>query len=479
MDAAQILKTSQEQAVAAWVNFLNQMRLNELLARLTAQDINLEQALAELHNMKVEIATLIARDRGGAKGLHGFIAEAAEVGIENARNLIKGLAPAYKWINDNGPADLLRNNIEIQQKFVRAGGHFGLEAVKAHLEKYPDFIKNGGKYQLPKDFYDSLQKLLSLSQEEATKEPNSTYQLWKWAQKFFEENDISPQDIEPSVLDYSAAQSGKIAETIQNEERNIREIDQSRRDAAYEASKPTLKEGGKIIAASAAMEGGMAFVLGVAKKRREGKALSEFTAEDWKEVGIDTAEGTAKGGIRGAAIYAMTNFTATPAAVANALVTASFGVAAQAYQLRQGEITKEDFVINSEVLCLDAAVSAIASLLGQTLIPVPVLGAVIGNAAGMFMYQIAKDHLSEREQELVHHYRESLDALNKRLEERYQRLIVQLKKEFARFSSMLELAFDPDVNIAFSGSIELADYVGVAKDQVLPNKRAIDNYFLN
>ena len=54
-----------------------------------------------------------------------------------------------------------------------------------------------------------------------------------------------------------------------------------------------------------------------------------------------------------------------------------------------------------------------------------------------------------------------------------------LKKEMERFSSMLELAFDPDVNIAFDGSIVLADYVGVTPKKVLRNKRDIDQYFLN
>lgn len=186
MDVAQIAKYTQQQAVAAWVDYLNQLRLNELLAKLAAQDINLEQALAELQKMKTAIASVIetGKMRGGTKGAHGFIAEIAEVYIRNARNLIKGLDSVYKWVNNNGPADILRNSTEIQQKFVQAGGHFGLEAIKAHIEKYPNFLQKGGKYQIPKDFYDELQRILSLSQEEAVKESAQTYRLWKWVQAF-------------------------------------------------------------------------------------------------------------------------------------------------------------------------------------------------------------------------------------------------------------------------------------------------------
>lgn len=482
MEVSQIVKSTQEQGVAAWIDYLNQLRLNELLAKLAAQDINLEQALAELQKMKVAIAKVIetGKMRGNTKGVHGFIAEIAEVYIQNARNLIKGLDASCKWINDNGPADILRNSTEIQQKFWQSKGHFGLEAIKAHFEKYPDFLQKGGKYQIPKDFYDELQRILSLSQEEAAKESAQTYRLWKWVQAFFKNNpQISMDAIEPSVNSYSAVQAGKIDETIEEETEKIKAEDKNRRKEAYEASKPTLQEGVKAAGVSAAMEGGMAFCLGVWKKRKQGKYLAEFTAKDWQEVGIDVAKGTLQGGIRGGAVYAMTNFTATPAAVANALVTASFGVAAQAYQLQQGNITADDFIVNSEVLCLDVSVSAVASMFGQTLIPVPVLGAIIGNIAGMFMYQIAKDNLSEKEQTLIRSYQESFALLNQALDKRYHTLLAMLEKELKRFSSVLELAFDLDINIAFDGSIALADYVGVTPEKVLRNKRDIDQYFLN
>ena len=175
----------------------------------------------------------------------------------------------------------------------------------------------------------------------------------------------------------------------------------------------------------------------------------------------------------------MTNFTATPATVANAFVTAAFGVTGQGIKFRRGEISAEEFVENSEILCLDVSISAVSAMLGQVAIPIPVLGAMIGNVAGMFMYQIAKDNLSEKEQILIQAYQESFAALNQTLDERYYKLLAMLKTEMERFSSMLELAFDPDVNIAFDGSIVLADYVGVTPKKVLRNKRDIDQYFLN
>lgn len=223
----------------------------------------------------------------------------------------------------------------------------------------------------------------------------------------------------------------------------------------------------------------MSFCLGVAKKLKSGKKLSEFTADDWKDIGIDTAAGGGKGAVRGASIYTLTNFTATPAAVASALVTAAFGVTAQARLLQQGKISNEDFIVNSEVVCLDVSVSAISSLLGQVMIPVPILGAVIGNAVGMFMYGIAKDSLSNQEQALIESFNNGIQQLNEQLDEHYRALIELLNQEFSKFKSVLELAFDLDVNVAFAGSIALAQYLGCDKDKILWDKQAVDAYFLN
>ncbi len=42
------------------------------------------------------------------------------------------------------------------------------------------------------------------------------------------------------------------------------------------------------------------------------------------------------------------------------------------------------------------------------MIPVPVLGAVVGNTVGTMMYQIAKNNLSSREQKIFEEYVEAV-----------------------------------------------------------------------
>lgn len=484
MDFGRTVKSDQEQAIASWVNYLNQVRLNRLMEALRTQDYNFEQAAATLKNTLYTIdKEIIERNRGGIKGMHGFIAEVAECGIENAKEQIKGRIPVYEWINDNGPADLVRDGVQIQQKFVASGNHLSLQAVAQHFDKYPDFLKCGGKYQVPEDHYNKIKYLLSISKEQANKMHTATGEFslkqWKEVHDFFETSKITLEDLEPSQLKYDQVQAACIHETIREEKQALRETDKKIRNDAYLASKPSLKQGVSAAVASAAIEGGTIFVFAIMKKRKSGKKIGEFTPKDWEEIFAESGTGVVKGGIRGISLYALTNFTATPAAVASSMCTASFGVAEQAYLWRNGKITQEEFLMNSEILCLETAVSALSSFIGQAIIPVPVLGAVIGNTVGTLLYQVAKDNLSRKEQKLIAGYLRYLEELEFELDRKYRRCIDELNAGIKIYYGMLDRAFSPDYNEALQGSVVLAESLGVPGEQLLKSVSEIDDYFMS
>lgn len=483
MDDEQILKSTQEQAVASWVNQLNQIRLDDLMEKLTAQDCNLKEALDILNKAKSEIFTeVVVKNRGNDMGIHGFIGEWLQVAIANAKNVVDGLKPEYRLVNDNGSVDYFRNDTPIQLKLQKSNhlGFTGNSGIAGHWDKYPAFHEKG-VYQVSKEAYE----LFTMPEETAKKlvasDANNSFSYSKWKQmhKVLNDRGIDAERIEPTEFDYADAQKKVFSHTLNREKEAAQEEAQQQRNVAYEQSKPTVAEGARAADVSAAIEGGTHFVLAVHRKLKEGKKLAEFTAEDWKDVGLDTAQGTVTGGVRGAAIYGMTNFTATPAAVASAFVTAAVGIAAQVKQLEQGAISEDDFVCNSTVLCLDVSISAIASLAGQVLIPIPVLGAVVGNCVGMFYWGICKEYASEREQRLVEGYRQSMDVLNEQLDARYADLLAQILAEFKKFVSVQELAFDENVNRAFEGAVALARYVGVPEEKILSDTEKIDHFFMD
>ena len=220
-------------------------------------------------------------------------------------------------------------------------------------------------------------------------------------------------------------------------------------------------------------------MLAVVAKRREGTALKDFTRQDWIDVAGDAGFGMAKGGVRGLSIYALTNVTVTSAAVASSIVTASFGIAEQANEFRRGELSEQEFIENAELVCLEAAVSALSSFVGQAVIPVPVLGAVIGNTVGTIMLKAVSSSLSEREAALIERYASKQRALDEQLAAEYEGLVEQLGASMTTYLEVLERAFSPDVEVALLGSVELARAVGVASEEVLDSEEKVVAFFLD
>ena len=482
-NAEELAKSNQEQAVAAWINYLNQVRLDRLVASLAQQDVNLGDALASVQGALTQIGReVIDVNRGGQKGMHGFIAEVAEVGIGNAREQILGKAAPYQWVNNNSPVDLLRDGVAIQQKFVAAGGRFGLGAISEHLEKYPDFIKAGGKYQIPSDHYDIIKQLHNMSAEDATKllsrgGNGPSYRDWVRVQAFTKKGAVPFDSLEPSKLEYAQVKRGTYKATLASEEHSLRETDLSRREEAYQESRPSLHQGARATVGAAVVEGGTTFVLAIVAKRRDGKKLKDFSSEDWQAIAGETGFSTAKGGLRGFSIYTLTNFTATPAAVASSIVTAAFGIAEQANRLRHGEISEQEFLENAELVSLEAAVSALSSFLGQAFIPVPVLGAVIGNTVGAIMYRSVSSSLSKREAALIEQYLEDQHLLDQELAGQYKNLMDELTASMTTYVEILDRAFSPNVEAALDGSIELALALNVPVDEILDTADKAYAYF--
>ena len=476
---SRIIKSSVGQAEAAWVTKLNQIRLDNLVEALNRQDINLEEALGELQKLKDFIGDP-SHILGSSITKHGEIAEHVQVNVSNARRLIVGLDRnhTFEGVGRTAPEDYLRNGNPIQSKFYN-GAKNTLTAIEEHLDGYPDFVNKGGAYDIPKDQYDEIMRVIKLSKSNPSALSKADMRLLKAIEQFEAKTGLSfTKDVNPSVAGYKDVQQGKINKTIDNEEKNIKNEDKKQREEAYNKSKPTLKEGIKVTAVSAAVEGGVGFCMAVAKKVKDGKKISDFTAEDWKEVGIDTGASTLKGGIRGGVMYAATNFTATPSNVASAYVTAVFGITSQINLYKAGNVSKDDFVINCEAICLDVSVSAVASLAGQVFIPIPVLGAVIGNVAGEAVYEICKRYGDSSTQKIVDNYHAEMEELKLKLNEKYKAFMLDLLKAFNRFKDLEELAFDEDVNKAFEGSYRLALEVGVRSDKILTSKNDIDKYFM-
>lgn len=284
-------------------------------------------------------------------------------------------------LDDNSMTDYTRGFQIIQQKACQAGGHQGLDAIKRHMDKYPEFVKQGGIYQIPKDMYARYIRLKDLHEEVAMKLRKEDLRLWKYIRSFTAEN--PKVVVEPMEVSYTDIQAGNIDSTVKRvEERTEKEFEKQRQDAR-DAHAPTFEEFLKVCGISAAIEGGVSAGMEFVSKLKSGKKLTEFTKQDFKDIGAKFAVGGGKGALRGGLVYVATNLYKIPAAVISGIVTALFGVCREGYFLFKKKITKKQFAQNSIFVVIETAASAGGAAIGKHFCKkYPIVGALVGSLVG-------------------------------------------------------------------------------------------------
>lgn len=498
MISQQTIDNNVSQGIAGYIQYLNDLRLADLAANLkkilTTESDNLAnlasrqaKALANIDWANLEITNVIDSNRGGGRGVHGFIAEFAETGITNARRAFKGLQRSTQVLNDNGPADLLVHGRKVQVKFYNNV----LEELKTS-SNYQSM-----KMMFPKDHMELFQKImngetsieykggrLTLKQIEnikklINKESTLRGESWtKWTKS--------------SAVDYNAVQKGAINRTLSDEvdginmQTNSKQQEISRqadneRTIAHQKSQPSLGEASKTAGVGAAVQGGINLGLFIYKKHKEGKEVWEFQKEDWIEAGVKTAKGTAQGAVTGYAIYGLTNVCHLAAPSAGAITSGTFGLANAIIKFRIGEVDDDGFVELVTANAIDATGTAIGAAIGQAFIPIPVVGALVGSIVATATLGLGKGMLNKRKIELISSFQNRVDNFIETLDAVYKAKIDELLGKYSRLGELQKYAFDFSVNVQlqFISSIDLATFVRVDEGKILHDESEIDNFFLN
>ena len=268
----QYIDNNVEQGIAAYIDYLNNIRLKDLMdaielilvtetEKLSDLSTRSANALANLDWAKIEINNLVEINRGGDDGIHGFIAEFAETGIRNAKDVFQGLQKSVILLNNNSPADLLLQGKEVQMKFynnildeIKQSSYYRdmiMIFPKDHVEVI-DKIMNGAKtvkYNgnvLSNTQINNIKKLI----EDESALRGVSYDKW----------------LEPSVLKYKDVQKNVIDKTLSLEEQKIKkqvkiqkteikkEADKDRLIAEQKAQ-PSFQEASKVAGIGAAVQG--------------------------------------------------------------------------------------------------------------------------------------------------------------------------------------------------------------------------------
>ncbi|MGR5543811.1 hypothetical protein ACP3VZ_01645 [Vibrio sp. PNB22_2_2] len=467
-----------DQVAGVFVAATNTLREEALASELHKQDLAMDLALEQIEKVKefVEQPNAIL---GSTLTKHGEIAEQVEVGVRNAREALSGVTPdkfgtTFEGVGRTAPEDFLLDGLAVQSKFIN-GLNNNLSHVLEHMEKYPDFGRDGSYYQIPKDAHKEIMDIL------AGDNPNGYSQATLNAirEKAASIEELSGTNfnevVQPSVSNYSDVQLGKIDETLSNRESEIRDANENIKDGLKADSGPSLSEAGNVALAGGVIGGAISFGTGVYQKYKDGKNLfkGDFTSEDWKELGLDTGKGIAVGAVSSLAIYGLTNFADLGAPFAAAVVSATKGVAVLTSEYRSGEISFDEFVDLSLVACSESALVGICTAAGQALIPIPIVGALVGSIAGRILIGVAEgmgDKLTTALNESMQEFCAELDAVSKAA-------IDEIKAKFDALGKLTDAAFDFNNNLALA-SIELAREHGVRDSEIIKNHNELDDFML-
>ena len=368
------------QAEADFVNAINTIRLNELFAKLDEIDYRKKNAKEEIAELKKEIEQIISSNRGGQTGMHGFIGESCQVHIANVKSFLKGKKALYVLLDDNSMTDYKRGSQLIQQKACQSDNHLGLDHIKRHCEKYPEFVSQGGIYQIPKDFYQKFDMMRNTSPEIAGKFRKEDLRLWKVVHEFCEANpDIV---IEPMEVSYSDIQAGSVNDTVSSIEESADEEFKKQKAAAQNKYSPSFKELLKVSSISGLFEGTLNAALSAGLIIKSGKKLKDFDKSDKIYILKQFAIGFLRGSVRASITYLLTAFCKISSTLASTITTAVFAVAKHTYTfIKKGE-SKVDYVIELLIDLSEIALTALGAYIGKAIFKKnPFIGSLLGSIA--------------------------------------------------------------------------------------------------
>ena len=469
------------QTAASWAAFAAAARGETLAAALTKQDQAYFEALGELQKVRDFVGSPESI-LGNANTKHGEIAEQVHVGVRRANALLHQQTPSacIDEVARTGPVDYLDGGREVQSKFYN-GLLNTFKGVMSHAEQNKGFVSSGGQYHVPKDQFEQFRQL----RETGTIDGLSKGSVDR-IQREVENLQLStgkPLDdfVEASEARYDEAQQARVHETIKKREDELSDKNKELKDQARgEHGGPSLSGAATAAAIGAAAGGGVSFAQAVWVKYREGKNpfQGEFSIEDWKDIGLDTAKGAGTGAVAGGTLYLLTNSTDLAAPFAGALVSGLMGIGDLLGQYRAGEIDGEQFVDCSIMVAAEAAIVGLSAAAGQTLIPIPMLGAFVGSIAGKIVASAIRDGLGEAESELVERLKAyEAEAIGK-LDDALRTVMEELDAHFGRLSDLARIAFDETVNtqLRLAASIQMAEAVEVPDHQILRSNTDLDAF---
>ncbi len=130
--------------------------------------------------------------------------------------------------------------------------------------------------------------------------------------------------------------------------------------------------------------------------------------------------------------------------------------------------------------CLWLSLEAMVKLLSTFVsLALPKEYAQLLHSISQLGFEYGRYVLYAREQALLEEYIHNQYVLDDELKAKYEAYLHDVQENAARFDSLIQKAFSPDIHEALTGSADLARSYGVSEDEILETIEDIDSFFLD
>lgn len=471
------------QVAASWSAFDKAVRADQLAGSLQNLNAAFASAMGEIQTARDFIGSP-GSILGNSATKHGEIAEQVHVAVTRAFDVLHGRAPSatFEDIGRTSAIDYRVDGVDIQSKYIN-GLRNTLDHIQRHVEKNPEFVAGNSQYHIPKDQYQQLQQLQSTERIDGLSDrANQTI-----SRKLEELQEITGREtdnlVQPGEASYREVQKNNVGKTLNSREQRLLDEKNRIQETAKIAHGPSIQGFSQAAALGAVAGGGVRIAQSFWQKwQQEGKNpfQGDFTESDWGEIGLSAAQGAGTGAISGGTLYLLTNTTNLSAPFAGAVVSGLMGIGDLLHQYHQSKISLNQFIELSLIVSADAAIVGLATAAGQALIPVPLLGALVGSISGQFIAFILKSTLGNSAQKLLERIDKRQKELLEKLDDKCKVILSQVNQHFENLEKLLQYAFDETLNVSLrlEASVVLAESCGVPEHLIIRSCEDIDQFLM-
>ncbi len=230
----------------------------------------------------------------------------------------------------------------------------------------------------------------------------------------------------------------------------------------------------------------------ILQKMQEGKVISSFDNEDWKDVFNSIHKYVVElpddeyslfvfamyeKCIRGSVATLQSYLGKEQEDQYDTISSLADELQEESNLFRSGNIDEVQYTEDSLWIALEAMFKLL-SVVSMSVIKneeVSELGIVVCD----FAFEYGRLMLHRKEQEIYTAYLDEQQELDSLLEQRYASYVEELKKQDKTFRTLIDNAFEKDYRDSFLKSVLLAQITGVDESKVLKDQEDIDSYFMN